>query len=110
MKFFSLELLALATVLAISAEACKCNVDHVNHNARTQLCCESLGGVYKSGDCAANSIANQLSGFSKCCHAGGFVSDCKCPSGCSGADIEEGEEAEKREMEEPEKMMREFEA
>jgi hypothetical protein len=97
MQFKTTNLVLLATILAASAEACKCNIDHVNHPIRTQTCCNELGGVFSNGDCAANSISNDLSEFSACCKQTNLVSDCPCPSGCGGADTDDEGTTDKRE-------------
>ncbi|KAE8148703.1 hypothetical protein BDV25DRAFT_141503 [Aspergillus avenaceus] len=74
---------SLATVLAIaalstSALACQCSVNGNWDNARTQSCCNELGGIFQNGhDCLASSISEHLSQFRSCC---GGQSDCDYPS------------------------------
>lgn len=51
-----------------------------------------------SVDCQANTIAERMSNFSKCCKKQGTYSDCRCPRGCAEAEgtedgiVEDGSE------------------
>jgi hypothetical protein len=85
MQFLNLFLVAAAT-LSIT-EACKCvaGSNGVADPAKTQSCCDFLGGTFQFGDdCQADSISGDLSTFASCCRdfdnaqAGG--SDCDCPT------------------------------
>lgn len=68
----------IATMLAATGQACKCNPGGVENVAQTQFCCTQLGGVFQDGnDCEASSISEHLSNFRSCC---GGSSDCDFPT------------------------------
>ncbi|KAL7628429.1 hypothetical protein AAE478_002632 [Parahypoxylon ruwenzoriense] len=78
MMFLRIAAVAVATILSTPALACKCYVNGNQDTARTQSCCNQLGGNFLNGnDCQAASISEHLSNFRSCC---GGQSDCDFPA------------------------------
>ena len=84
----SIMLLAVAAMLSIPTNACKC-LDGSGKavDSATNDCCISVNGVFQDGnDCKASSISESLSGFETCCEQSGtgtgteWTSDCGCPT------------------------------
>jgi hypothetical protein len=58
-------LLAVAAMLSVPTNACKCLDGSGNAvDSATSTCCRSVGGVFQDGnDCKASSISESLSGY-----------------------------------------------
>ena len=85
----SIMLLAVAAMLSVPTNACKCRDGSGNAvDSATHACCNLVNGVFQDGnDCKASSISELLSNFETCCQESGtgtgtteWTSDCHCPT------------------------------
>lgn len=77
MHFLKITLLAVASMMAPTAMACKCLSNGFNAVIEgTKPCCDQVGGAFKYDDCLWNSIEHNKDDFNVCCRSKNFGWDC----------------------------------
>ncbi|KAG6040802.1 hypothetical protein E4U41_007019 [Claviceps citrina] len=86
MKFLASVIAVVATVSSV--EACQCIGATGVDQKVTESCCHGAGGSPDGNQCPADQISEYLSTFASCCLYFRTRSDCRCPIGCDGEELD----------------------